>query len=628
MTFFRERLLFFTSEATLGIFCSEKTTVFIAISSNCEFVKIFDGDSCIIHLTRFCPLTSIVYVKKLLSFRNQYAKRPYLTDRFHKSDSSVFLNSRTLRWASDLGNNQTDLNGWETFRHADHSTSISICPFKKRLCYFSEATFIPDSAIGYFQDDSMKSETRAVRLLTVLPLGDVPDYFLRIGSAVGNSTEESSFSRLTAIPSSIPNGATNSTSACDFFDEIEHELFVLKCSTRYPTSLGLAVRFESIDGDLFLCSGSRSGPSDSSNSCDNTVENTVKNTVENWINPRKKQTAKNTRTENNNFMSVDLDSHMLANSDFGCNREGPVLSLQGDYFTFYDPDPGLPNTGVTMHVSLLDCIDKDGMDETFSSHALRAGAFDIRAILTRYRSNAIKLLEYREYLTPRNKALKKCDWIPHCLQPVDTASYENIPKNIPGNVLLNVHQDASHRVLRNPIPKSSGEKVAEPYGGTYCVRMGQLHRIDSEGLDGAIPDNSNISSSSRGRSNSCSSSSSSSSSSGRDRSSDRYTPTSQYERDTVKLHSASGAKFTAYPFNSFQRPISVQVNNGSSKNHGNQFESYDEHLSGQRDGPGGRRVFSKVRGVFPDRTQIDLCLEKKVSSSGDVLNVIIHCQGK
>jgi Domain of unknown function (DUF4524) len=604
----------------LGIFCSENSTVFIAISSNCEFVKIFDGDSSIIHLTRFCPLTSILHVKKLLSFRNQYANQPYLADRFNKSDSSVFLSSRTLRWASDLVNNQTDCNGWETARHADHSTAISICPFKKRLCYFSEATFIPDSAIGYFQDESMKSETRAVRHLTVLPLGAVPDCFLRIGSAVGSSTEELSLSHLTAIPSSIPNGATNSTSACDFFDEIEHELFVLKCSTRYPTSLGLAVRFESVDGDILLCSGSRTRLPDSGSSSDNTVENTV----ENWINPRKKQSSGNTRKENTDLLTFDLDSHMLANSDFGCNGGGPVLSLKGDYFTFYDPDPGLPSSGVTMHVSLLDCIDKEGIDEAFSSHALRAGAFDIRAILIRYRSNAIKLLEYREYLTPRNNALKKCNWIPQCLRPVKTTSCDNIPENIPRNILQNAPQDASYRIPRNPMPKSSefhllqgtdstvcsrkfGETESVPYGGTYCVRMGQLHRVDSEGFDGVISDDRNASSKSSGGNNNSSSSSR-----------DRYAPIFQFERDTVKLHSASGAKFTAYPFYSFQNPFSEQINTDDTRNNRNRSENYDEVLNGRKDGTGGQGVFSKVRGVFPDRTQIDLCLQRKVSDSARV----------
>ena len=200
----------------MGIFCSEKSTVFIAISSNGEFVKIFSGDSSIIHLTRFCPLTSIIYVEKLLSFRNQYASRPYLTDRFHKSDSSVFLNSRTLRWGSNLDINQRDSNEWETFTHPDHSTAICICPFKRRLCYFSEATFVPDSAIGYFQDESTKSELRSVRHLTVLAIGSVPDIFFRPGYQLGDSTDKSGLGFSTAIPNSIPCGATNSTSACDF----------------------------------------------------------------------------------------------------------------------------------------------------------------------------------------------------------------------------------------------------------------------------------------------------------------------------------------------------------------------------------------------------------------------------
>ena len=99
-----------------------------------------------------------------------------------------------------------------------------------------------------------------------------------------------------------------------------------------------------------------------------------------------------------------------------------------------------------------------------------------------------------------------------------------------------------------------------------------------------------------------------------DRDRNRYTPSSQYERDTVRLFSASGAKFTAYPFNSFQNPFSEGINNNACGNHENKSEQYGN----RRDGPGGRGVFSKVRGVFQDRTQIDLCLEKKVRVSVSV----------
>ena len=143
---YRERLLLFTNEAAVGIFNLEKSSIFIALSANGEFIKLFTGTSSTVHLTRFCPRKAHDFVKKLLSFRNKYAKQPYLCDRFHKSASSVFVNSKTVHWERNLEHSHTNSSGWKFFQHSKDQNAFAICPYDKRLCYFSEAIYVQDAA--------------------------------------------------------------------------------------------------------------------------------------------------------------------------------------------------------------------------------------------------------------------------------------------------------------------------------------------------------------------------------------------------------------------------------------------------------------------------------------------------
>ena len=93
----------------------------------------------------------------------------------------------------------------------------------------------------------------------------------------------------------------------------------------------------------------------------------------------------------------------------------------------------------------------------------------------------------------------------------------------------------------------------------------------------------------------------------------------QYERNVVKLVSSLGAKFTAYPTVQFP-PTSCQsldmrqgLGQGLGQGRGQGLglgEDQNQRWGQSLGAPMG--MFSRVRGVFPDRSQIDLCLRTKV----------------
>jgi hypothetical protein len=241
----KERFLFLSNEATIGIFNFSEYTIFIAISCDGNYVKIFNGESRLTHLTRFCPVNSLSLLKRLLDFRNQFASRPYLCQRFHDSISKPFFDSKTVEWKHN-DNNQTCVNGWNLHHSLNGQCVFVICPFKKRLCYLSNALFCPDSTES--SQHEISKELRSIRHLTVIPLSLAPFTIEDIneGKILTDFT--------TQLPSSAyGTAAENSSEACLFFDEIEHELLTLKSLNKYPTSVQFAVKIEKIDKDLFMC---------------------------------------------------------------------------------------------------------------------------------------------------------------------------------------------------------------------------------------------------------------------------------------------------------------------------------------------------------------------------------------
>ena len=740
---FNSRHLFLSNEAALGIFNFEKdTTVFVALSSNGEFVKIFKGSSSSIHLTRFCPVNSLSYVDSLLLFRNKFASRPYLCDRFHKAASGVFVNSEKLVWGMTSIAPDINSDGWSVYRHEDGQAAYSICPYKKRLCYLSEATFVPESANKYHSDGASKGDLRFIRHSTVIPLSSAPAFLC-------GKVLQDPISLL--IPNSIPCGATNSSSACDFFDTIEHELHVLKSRSRYLSAVDFAVKVENIDGDIYICSADVSSHQNTDGR--NIAEDV---TVENWIPSRKAKSNTQLRQElilssethySYHDMNSGLNSQLVNGGDCGCNSGDQILVLKGDYFTFYGPEFS-SRTGISMHVSLLNTFNAEEGIEEYSTYTqgtrnipdlknipgminipgqmtdnsydndenINTNSYnksngngnsksanshinlDIISLLSVYRKNAVKLLEYREHLFDRQQALSSSRWTPDCLRPIREErssahsagnylqnsarnSFRNVPHHVLQNVSQNIprnnsshnaaneffHPDSSQHCsqVRKNIPHERNvrdeENVLSSYGGSYRLIKGMLHQSSSEEFHAEEKyriecntknekycANKNVCC----RNNNYTGSSSSyggnmnndNNHNDKNNNNDYHNNSSCHDRygtregtsqpntkrkspytsdkddnDNVILYTASGEKFTAYPFKSFE--MNDPLNHATSDLHSyNEMRKNGTENLGQIPGISENKnkyegvgwVVKKVRGVFKNRTHIEIFFDSKV----------------
>lgn len=304
----KERFLLLSNEATIGIFNFSGHTTFVAISCEGNYVKIFNGESRSTHLTRFCPVNSLPLVKRLLNYRNQFASRPYLCNRFHESNSESFYGSKEVEWKHIPDIDQTSIDGWNIHHSINRRCVFALCPFKKRLCYLSDAIYCPDTA-----ESGKPKEIRSIRHLTMIPLSSAPFTVKEISEGRIKTDLK------TQLPSSAQGtAAENSSAACLFFDEIEHELLTLKSLDKYPTSVQFAVKIERIDGDVFMCTSLLQG------NVHPLIEDLV---IESWIyqNPPK----------NSHNNEVNLINSNEGKESRGCNEKDMILIQKGDWCNFY-----------------------------------------------------------------------------------------------------------------------------------------------------------------------------------------------------------------------------------------------------------------------------------------------------
>lgn len=620
---YQERLLLFTNEAAVGIFNVENSSISIALSANGEFIKLFTGKSSTVHLTRFCPSHAHNFVRKVLLFRNKYAKQPYLCDRFHKAVSSVFVNSKTLHWKRNYERSFTTSSGWKVYQHSDDQAAFAICPHNKRLCYISEAIYVQDAAIGLHRTSTSIAEHLALSQLTVVPLQSAPLYFQRKESFSDSSSDSNEFDDQECevpVPISIPSGASDSSSACKFFNEIEHEINILKSISRYPTTLAFALKVEEIDGEIFLCTDPGTFIRNLNFDYQNfSSEPESSLTVETWISKK----SRNMDIENGNeyesyLSSSQLDLEGLEHSGLGCNADGPVLQLRGDYFTFFSLGMhglrfvALPP--IVMHASLLDSLNsrriendniiRGSQDNVVSEFEVRnmkdmrgdgserKAASNISTPLHVYRNAAVRLLAYREYLLDRERSLRMFHWEPYCLRVITRTS----PKNIPGNSIDFDKIRSSDRGVSSD--KGRGKDREEGIDGSKRVTL--LHAKLPKLYSPRISD--------------C--------------------PSSSSVKDDIlplQLTTKSGTRLTAYPVLSLKGSGNINLSGNDevyddamkgTGNHGsyiipNSSRNYG-YLDDEMDDESGlnKRKYFKIRGVFTDRTQINFCLHTQVRPRG------------
>ena len=634
---YQERLLLFTNEAAVGIFNQEKCSISIALSANGEFIKLFTGKSSTVHLTRFCPSNAHDFVRKLLSFRNKYAKQPYLCDRFHKAVSSVFVNSKTMHWKRDKERSYTTSSGWKVYQHSDDQAAYAICPYNKRFCYISEGIYVQDAAVGLHRTSTSIAQHLALTHLTVIPMQSAPLYFQRNEEQSTDSSETSSHSYElddqeceVPVPISIPIGASDSSSACKFFKEIEHEINILKSISRYPTTLAFALKVEEMDGEIFLCTdpGTFIRNLNYSDSQNFLLESESSLTVETWISKKKRKNINNDYgdgDDDDNFLSssdLDLkdlkDLEGLEHSGFGCNADGPVLQLKGDYFTFFNS--GMHGSSsvvlppIVMHISLLDSLNSrrtrndndvirshDNIVSEFGRQNIgddgdrneRKPVSNISTPLHVYRNTAVRLLAYREHLLDRERSLRMFRWEPSCLRVICHTSLKNIPRN-----LIRLDEKDVQGIDDG---REEGREEGREKGRDGNRRTTHLY---------SKPAKSNVS-----RVSEC--------------------PSSSSVKDDIiplQLTTQSGTRFTAYPVSSLkgtgnncfrgigEKHDDIMKGTGNHEsyipNSSSDYGYLDDEMDDIRSKSGlTNRKYYKIRGVFTDRTQINLCLHTQVRQS-------------
>ena len=666
---YRERLLLFTNEAAVGIFNLGKSSIFIALSANGEFIKLFTGTSSTVHLTRFCPSNAHDFVKKLLSFRNKYAKQPYLCDRFHKSASSVFIDSKTVHWERNLEHSYTSSSGWKFFQHSQDQNTFAICPYNKRLCSFSEAIYVQDAAIGAHRTSTSVPEYLALKHLTIIPFKLAPVFFQRNKSPSSSAGPYASNNQGydISIPISIPTGASDSSTAYKFFNEIEHELNILKSILRYPTTLAFALKVEEIDGEIFICSDPGLSILNSI-PCQKDVFLSELITVETWIS--KKLTNRN-EDKDENEEEEDLNEGLLncleQPAGFGCNASGSILSLKGDYFTFFSSGSGMygPKSTsqhpIVMHISLLDSLNSgiknysdvriscDNAESEITSQNMKDNVKRKKDIMCEshigtplqvYRNAAIRLLAYREHLLDRERSLRMCCWVPYCLRVITT----NYPRNILLSSKKSNDQNLPEKVNSNndgPWIKDSRELCGTEFDNRTYIEKDRTFNLNSDN-DGLLKSNcrgqnqrDNDEDNDRGRER------------GRGRTENKSTThmhtvreifnsgmfddisssllTEEEDIIPLQLTTQSGTRFTAYPVVNSNRNIvennekfdSITENGEGYENRTPDFSSSygysdDEVDRGKYSKNKINRKYCKVRGVFSDRTQINICLNSQV----------------
>jgi hypothetical protein len=165
----KERILVLGNASCIGVFLrsaagededagvhSTCRKIFIILSSSAEYSYIRSGDHEYQHQTRFTPHRFQAYVMKMITFRNLFSDRPYLTMRFINKE---FVNNVTAQISSS--SNEDDEEFTATIDHSSwrrlrlslsdlHSTSnsryssrlipavgllgIYLCPSQQRIC--------------------------------------------------------------------------------------------------------------------------------------------------------------------------------------------------------------------------------------------------------------------------------------------------------------------------------------------------------------------------------------------------------------------------------------------------------------------------------------------------------------
>jgi hypothetical protein len=261
------RHLFLHNEACIGVFISQGYgKVFIILSSSGEYINIRRGDRDTLQLTRFCPVAMEDYVRNLLHFRNKYASRPYICERFRCHEdfviTSVFANTESLKenvkiqnspspsinvaWdIHQLPSSESNVNGWTVYKSLTPSNGVYLCPSGRRV--FATLDVFLD-AEDVCQRGARGTPMHKDTVSVAFPIGRAPADILDLIHRLRDGNEEV-VSRSLLCTSCNSSNAYKATLECE---ELRLSLERLICFQSYP--VGHMVLVEHINGVEYLLS--------------------------------------------------------------------------------------------------------------------------------------------------------------------------------------------------------------------------------------------------------------------------------------------------------------------------------------------------------------------------------------
>lgn len=247
---FRERLILMNDDVVIGLFAAGSIPVLVMISSSGEYVWVSTSDSFLMHLTKFVPSQYFDPVKRCVQFRNKFAANIFACDRFNATDSECLLGTAQTQWRRNPPA-VASLGKWKGFGNIKENSSISICPFRKRLMFRTFVAFRPETK--HILSSSNLSSRGAVRIVSHQSLYPIAHTPWAVSDLLAHLATDSDGELSSEFAVSFPSCTTKAKEvhiAQQVFAELGPELANLMKPDCYPATSRFAVMVECVDGEV------------------------------------------------------------------------------------------------------------------------------------------------------------------------------------------------------------------------------------------------------------------------------------------------------------------------------------------------------------------------------------------
>lgn len=453
-----QRNLLLSNDMTISIFrCSSSDLhTKVMLSPLGDYVMVIYGNDQYSYLTRFVPSKYYSYVEIALSFRNTFAKAPYMCDRFH-ADKSASIPSFPSNWISRKDSESV------------FGSGLFICPYRRRVICQSEVRYVPEKkhylGSSQYQKIAQRNGDDETAILvahtSMYPLATCPSYLL---------------DQLTSSHTSVPSiklrcdtlKVSPANLAASLFKQFQPALSLLHKRSYYPPDTQYPVVVEYVDNTVYLFSG-----------YNKTTCNLTDSEVDAWILQPSEDSDLNAVDDDSDYIvyrvpksaTVQSSDKQLKNpfrsTEFWHRlTHGSVLTLSGDQFSYFADDIQVNESSGMMHdclhgdIHILDGVlsgtSLSGVDEQLQSEEQR-----MRTVLTNYRTVASHLVIFRRHLNSYHAALP-----PLVVSDTSTSTSEDVGIGTTQSPIYGAYAIHSSR----PSTRSS----AESYLKEYVQRISQL----------------------------------------------------------------------------------------------------------------------------------------------------------